>query len=118
MHSLNQSRVRDDEFAAIKDVMRNQPIDEVRDLGTEFGRFRGELLHRLGQTVRLPNVLTAQGAQQFRLVISGHTKSVARGNHAHHEPQHTRRIRPTVNQVANKDRPAPFSNRINSLAVS
>ena len=51
---------------------------------------------------------SAQGAHQLRLVVSGHAQRGPGGNHSHDQPQHTRRVRAAVDEVADEDGRPPL----------
>ena len=86
--------------------MADQPVHEPLGLGPELGGLGLELGQRLGQAVGDLDLPAAQGADQLVLVVAGHAERVARADHAHDQPQHARRVRPAVDQVADEDRAA------------
>ena len=106
MQPLRQPGVRDDEGAAVEDDVRHQPVREALDLVPELRRLGLELLQRRREPVRDRDVPPAQGAQQLVLVVARYAQGVARGDHAHHEPQHAGGVRSPVDEVADEDRGA------------
>ncbi len=88
--------------------------DEVRDQSaTPFPRGHPELVGLVGELGQRPlqpvaglDVAAVQRPDQLRLVIARHGQRVARGGHAHRQPQHAHRGRSAVDQIADEDHPA------------
>ncbi len=80
MVALDQPGVRDDELAAVEDVVADQAVDEPLGLGrgTPSGS-AASCAERLGQPVADLHVAAAQRPDQLVLVVAGHAERVARG---------------------------------------
>ena len=120
MVALGQSRVGDDEPAAVEDVVRLQGVAELQHAGAERRGLARQLVQRLAQAVRDLDVAALQRAHQLLLVVAAHRQRGARLHHAHGQPQHARRVRPAVDEVAQEhDRAAlrvPAVGRVAQLA--
>nr|BFE54005.1 hypothetical protein GCM10017745_74320 [Saccharothrix mutabilis subsp. capreolus] len=107
MVALRQTGVRDDQVTAVEHVVRHQPVAEPLGPLPELLRLGGQLRQRLGQAVLDLHVPAAQRPHQLLLVVAAHGERVPGLDHAHHQPQHARRVRPAVDQVADEHRAPP-----------
>ena len=88
---------------AVQHVVADQAVDEPGCFGPELLGLALELLHRGVQAVAAPDVLAAQRLEQLDLVVAGHAERGPGGDHAHDQAQHARRVRTSVDQVADED---------------
>ena len=105
MHVLPQAGVGHDQLAAVEDEVTHQPVDEPGDLGGELRRLTGELGQRLGEPVADRHVAPPQRPQELGLVIAGDAQRRPVAHHPHGEPQHRRRGRTAVDEVADEEQP-------------
>lgn len=106
--ALGQPRVRDDELAAVEDVVRDQAVAELVRLTAELLGLGAELFQRLGEPVRDVDLPPVQRAHQLLLVVPADDQGVPRRGHSHDAPQHARGVRPAVDEVADEHRGPPF----------
>jgi hypothetical protein len=105
MVGLLEAGVRHDQPATIQHQVRDQISAEDLDLLAELLRLAAELLQGLGQAVGDLHIAPGQGPDQLVLMVARHRQGVARGDHAHHQPQHPRRVRAAIHQVTDEHRP-------------
>ena len=91
--------------------MRDQPIEEVDHLGPERLRLRLELRQRLREAVRSLHPPAPQRAQQLVVVVPRHRQRGAAPYHAHYESQHAGRVRASIDEVPEEDRPPALGRR-------
>ncbi len=104
---LRQAGVADHQLAVVQQVVADQVAHEGADLLAELLRLPGQLVQRLLEAVRDGDAPPAHRPAELVLVVSGHAEGVAGRDHAHHQAQHTRGVRASVDQVADEDgRPA------------
>ena len=104
LHLFAQSGVGHYQFAVVEYVVTDQPVEKVTYVVTEAGRFPLQLLEGLFQAVVDGNLLPAEFALQFQVVVAGHAPGYAVLHHAHDQAEHPGRIRPAVDQVAQENR--------------
>jgi len=99
------------ERAQITDPRVRKLADEIIK---KFGHRRAELLgarlqllERFLQAVGPHHFGATQGALESHVVVARYTQGCAMGDHRHDKVHHFRRLRATVAQVTEEDRPAP-----------
>ena len=103
---LLEPGVRDHQPAVVEDEVADQPVHERQRLGAELLALLAQLRERLGQAVADPDVGALERADQLGLVVAGDAQRGAGGDHAHHQPEHARRVRAAVDEVADEQRGA------------
>lgn len=115
---LLETGVRNHEFAVVQNEVRDEPVTEVDDAVPELRRLGGHLLEGLGESVTGRDLLTAQGLDEFVLVVTRNRYRMSRRDHPHDQTQHTDRIRSSIHVVTEEDGSSPFRrHRIGSSAV-
>ncbi len=99
VHRLGQAGVGDDERTAVEHGVTDQRVDELGDLDTELGSLGVELFHGLGESVRPRDVPPVEGPLQLDLVVAGNAQGGSVRDHVHHEPEHCRGGRATVDEI-------------------
>ncbi len=109
--------MRDDEFAAVENIVADEPVEKLQHLIAKLVGLGLELVQRRLQPVRDRDVLAAQLAHELDIVVAGHAQRVAAFHHAHDEAQHAGTVRSAVNEVAQKHRLAAGRRRDQDIAV-
>ena len=102
---LEQSRVCDNQLAAVQHQVGHQRVAEVRDPAPEPLFLSGQLFHGLLQPVGQGDLAAAQRPHQLVFVVAGHGERVAVADHPHGQAKHARRIGSAVDEVTHEDDP-------------
>jgi hypothetical protein len=100
--------MRHHQLASIEPQMAHQAVDEGHHEATERGRLALHLLCARRQAVGELDVAPMQPAQELGVMIAQDAEGDARRHHRVHDLEHVRRPRPTVHEIAEKDRATPL----------
>ena len=113
------ARVRHGELAVVEHVMTHQTVDERRDAFVEGSGLLLQLREGRIETVREPNVPTAQFAQQLDLVVAGHAQGDAALHRVHGQTETVDHPRAAIDEIAQEDQPPTLGMRqYEALAVA
>ena len=88
--------------------MAHQPVEKLPHAPLEVIRLPVQLRQRFRETVRDLHVASLEFPHQLDIVIARHTQRRPVRHHGHHQPEHPRRVRAAIHQIANKHRPPPL----------
>src|SRR6185437_3168794 len=101
-----QSRMSDDQFAAVEHVMADESVEERDQFRHEsFANRRGksiDLGERLLKTMSDAHVAALEFLEQFHIVVAGNAKCRAGDYHVANDAEGIENPRPAIDQIADE----------------
>lgn len=108
--------MRDDEAAAVEDVVTDEAVEERPEVRTErrtgLGRKGVDLAERLREAVRDLEVAAAELLQQLHVVVARDAEGRPRADHVVHDPERVQHPRTPVDDVPQEDHLAALGMRV------
>ena len=95
-----------DQPAAVEPQVAHQPVEKRLCLFAKRGRLPLHLLRRLCKAVGELDIAPVEPAHELHVMIAGNTKGGAAADHGVHQPQNVGCSWPSIDKVADEDRPA------------
>ena len=111
LHRRGQAGMGHHEPPVVQHIMAHQALEKGDHLFREARRLGRDLVQAFGQPVAELHLVPPERPQELDLVIPRYTQRMSRRGHGHGHTEHVRYARSPINEIAEKDDPAPGRRR-------